>query len=500
LYLQADLIASGMAYATNSPAPCEVLTVMKSRSAKKSKDSTAPQYSGAGSSTTPARRGADATLYLHHARAVVALIFGPLESRAFDVRYWDGSIDHGLAATTDFRLGVNRPGALRRMLLPPSELSIVEAYLSGDMDIDGELEAAVGLADEIGARVRSPRVLVSLVRHLLALPRRDAGPDVQSARAEKVVQPAGRPHEESRDRAAIQYHYDVGNDFYALWLDRRMVYSCAYYRHPTDSIDDAQRAKLDLVCRKLRLHPGERLLDVGCGWGALVMHAVQHYGVTALGITLSEAQATLARDRIAAAGLGDRCRVEIRDYRALPAAAQFDKIASIGMVEHVGLDHLLAYFAALHRVLAPGGLLLNHGIVSVDAARPRGLGEWIERRLWKRDAFIHQYVFPDGQLGPLHAVISSAERVGFETRDVESLREHYALTLRAWVARLLPQHARAVALTSDRVFRTWRLYMTGSAHAFAHGNINVVQTLLAKPDPDGRASLPLTREDLLSGM
>jgi cyclopropane-fatty-acyl-phospholipid synthase len=435
---------------------------------------------------------------LDHAHAVIGLIFGPLATRTFDVRYWDGSVEHGHAVTTAFRLGVNRPGALRRMLLPPSELSIVEAYLSGDIDIDGELESAMGLADEIGARVRSPRVLGRLMRHLLALPKRDAVDDVRVARSELSVERVGKPHDPSRDRAAIRFHYDVGNDFYALWLDERMVYSCAYYRHDGDSLDEAQRAKLDLICRKLRLRPGHRLLDVGCGWGALIMHAARHYGVTALGITLSDAQATLARERIAAAGLGDRCRVEIRDYRALPADMRFDRIASVGMIEHVGADHLAEYFGALERALVPGGLLLNHGIVSTKEARPRGVMSWVGDRIWRRDAFIHQYVFPDGKLTAFHAVIAAAEAAGFETRDVESLREHYALTLRAWVDRLLRHQDRAIALTSERIFRIWRLYMTASAHAFDHARINVLQTLLAKPDADGHAELPRTREDILT--
>lgn len=444
----------------------------------------------------PVPTGRDAAL--DHARQVISLVFGPVACRQFDVRYWDGSVEHGSTTTTRFRLGVNRPGALRRMLLPPSELSIVESYLSGDIDIDGELEAAMGLADEIGARVRSPRVLARLTRHLLALPRRDVADDVRIARSETVVEPVGRRHDPSRDRAAVRFHYDVGNDFYALWLDQRMVYSCAYYRRPTDSIDEAQRAKLDLICRKLRLRPGQRFLDVGCGWGALIMHAAQHYGVTALGITLSDAQATLARERIAAAGLERRCRVEIRDYRALPADMQFDRVASVGMIEHVGEDHLDSYFSALHRVLAPGGMLLNHGIVSLEEARTPGPMEWLEHRIWRRDAFIHQYVFPDGKLTAFQAVIASAERAGFETRDVESLREHYALTLRTWVQRLLHHRDRAIALTNDRIFRIWRLYMTASAYAFARGRINVLQTLLAKPDAEGRTEVPMTREDILT--
>jgi cyclopropane-fatty-acyl-phospholipid synthase len=444
-------------------------------------------------------RGDDSAL--RHARAAIEILLGPSAERSIDVQYWDGSIEHGRLPTPAYRLCVNRRGALRRMLLPPNELSIVEAYISGDVDIDGSLEAAMGLPDELNARLRSPRALATLARHLMALPAHDAlAPAVHDARSARVVQPVGRQHEPERDRAAIHYHYDVGNDFYSLWLDERMVYSCAYFRTPTDTLDDAQRAKLDLVCRKLRLKPGDRLLDVGCGWGALILHAAQHYGVIALGITLSENQAELARERINAAGLRDRCRVDLRDYRSLPPDAQFDKIASVGMVEHVGVDHLPEYFSALYRALAPAGLLLNHGIVSVNAARPTSRFDWIERRLWKRDAFIDQYVFPDGRLGPIAAVIAAAERSGFETRDMESLREHYALTLRAWVSRLLQHRDRAIELVGERVFRIWRLYMTASAHAFTTGSINVVQTLLAKPDASGKVALPLTRNDVLNGL
>ena len=433
---------------------------------------------------------------LHHARSAIETIFGPPAARGFGVRYWDGSLECGSRGAEPFVLAVRRPGALRRMLLPPSELAIVEAYIAGDVDVEGELEAAVTLGDAINERLGSPRTLASLTRHLLALPRDDDVAAVREARAERSVGQVGRRHEPERDQAAVRYHYDVGNDFYALWLDERMVYSCAYFRSPADTLDDAQRAKLDLVCRKLRLAPGQRFLDVGCGWGALVIHAAAHYGVTALGVTLSEAQAALARERVAAAGLEERCRIEIRDYRDLPPGERYDRVASVGMVEHVGVDNLPAYFAALHEALAPGGLLLNHGIVSMNAARPVTLRQRVEHRLWKRDAFIDQYVFPDGKLGPLAAVIAAAEGAGFETRDVESLREHYAMTLRAWLARLTCNAERATEVTDERTYRTWRLYMAAAAHSFASGSINVVQTLLSKPHEDGRAEVPLTREDL----
>ena len=431
-----------------------------------------------------------------HARAVCAILFGASGSRRFDVRYWAGHTEQARTQPAAFTFVVARPGGLRRMLLPPSELTIIEAAISGDIEIEGDMESAMWLGDGINDRLRSPKNLVALVRHLRALPREEPSVDVRKHRAAHSVEKEGSQHEPERDRAAIRYHYDVGNDFYKLWLDRRMLYSCAYFDSGTDpdlELEDAQVAKLDLICRKLRLQPGDRLLDVGCGWGALIMHAATQYGATALGITLSDAQAALARERIASAGLSHRCHVEIRDYRALDGLEPFDRIASVGMVEHVGVAHLETYFASLFGALRPGGLVLNHGIVSVAEARPKSRWDWLERRIWKRDAFMEQYVFPDGRLGPVSAVISSAERVGFETRDLESLREHYALTLRAWLARLERNKSEAIALTDARTYRTWRLYMAGSAFGFSSGRLNIVQTLFAKPDAEGRSHLPLRR-------
>ena len=436
---------------------------------------------------------------LANARSVCALVFGPAGSRPFGVRYWDGSVEHAVASGT-YWLVINRAGAFRRMLLPPNELTIIEALLSGDVDIEGDVEQAMGLGDGINTRLRNPATLLALFRHLHALPREEPDADIRALRSEHTVSRVGDLHQPERDRAAIRYHYDVGNDFYKLWLDERMLYSCAYFangKDPDAELEDAQLAKLDIICRKLRLGPGDRMLDVGCGWGALIMHAARNYGVTALGITLSNAQADLARERIAAEGLDDRCHVEIRDYRHLGDTPPFDRISSVGMVEHVGVNNLPTYFGALYNALRPGGLLLNHGIVSLGEARPKPRWDFIEKHIWKRDAFLDQYVFPDGRLGALSSVIAGAEHAGFETRDVESLREHYALTLRAWLTRLMRHKDEAIAFTDERTFRIWRVYMASSAFGFATGRLNIVQTLLSRPDVAGQTEVPLRRSALL---
>lgn len=429
-------------------------------------------------------------------KRVLVELFGPPAQRAFRVQLWDGSVEGpAIDEAAGFTIVLRRPGALRRMLLPPSELAIGEAYLRDDFDVVGNLEEATGLAESLMARFQSPARLARLVPLLRALPadgvQHDAGSPVRA-----VPRLAGRRHSRQRDRVAVRSHYDVGNDFYALWLDQRMVYSCAYFENDTQDLDSAQTAKLDYICRKLRLQPGERFLDIGCGWGGLVQYAAERYGVRATGITLSESQATLARERIAAAGLSDRCRVEVRDYRDVPRQERYDKVASVGMVEHVGSAKLAAYFAGVYRLLEPGGLFLNHGIVRVPRPEPDGLLARPARMIWRRAGFIDRHVFPDGELVTLAEIIASAEQSGFEAHDIESLRAHYALTLRHWVQRLEARHAEAADLVGEPTYRVWRLYMAGSARGFASGRLNVVQTLLSKPVPGGGSRLPLSRSDL----
>jgi cyclopropane-fatty-acyl-phospholipid synthase len=338
--------------------------------------------------------------------------------------------------------------------------------------------------------------IARLISRVLALPRDDESPPLDESRYARSLRLL-TPHSRKSTESEIQFHYDVGNDFYALWLDPSMLYSCAYYRKESDDLATAQINKLNHTCRKLRLQAGDRLLDIGCGWGGLVMHAAENYGVQATGITLSEAQAEWAQKRIAEKRLGDRCKIEVMDFRDLPLDARFDKISSIGVTEHVPEDRQPAYFARAFQALEPGGLFLNHCEVSTRAARrTNSLGERISRWLWKRDQFIDKYVFPDAKLVPVASVIRSAESVGFEVRDVESLREHYTMTLRAWVSGLERRKAEAIKLVGERTYRVWRLYMSAGAFGFRAAGLNIVQTLLARPDAAGRSNLPLTREDI----
>lgn len=400
--------------------------------------------------------------------------------RDFGVRLWDGSRwDPAPGQPERFTLVLRHPGALRRMLFPPSELALAEAYLYDDFDIEGDLEAIFPLADHL--LIERPPTAVERFRYARRLLQLPANGRLDSGTA--AVELTGKRHSLARDRRAISYHYDRSNEFFAVFLDPELVYSCAYFVRESDDLETAQQQKLDYLCRKLRVRPGERLLDIGCGWGALIRHAVRHYGVEAVGVTLSARQAELADERIRAAGLADRCRVELRDYRELDEPESFDKLVSVGMFEHVSEDGLPLYFRQAWRLLRPGGVFLNHGISRpVDQAQRRG------------PSFVQKYVFPDGGLVPIGTALRLGEEAGFEVRDVESLREHYVLTLRHWIRRLEEGHEAAVRAADEVGYRVFRLYMSGSAHGFRSGRLNVHQTLFAKPE-HGRSGLPLTRAD-----
>ncbi|MGQ0639588.1 MAG: class I SAM-dependent methyltransferase [Gemmatimonadaceae bacterium] len=429
-----------------------------------------------------------------HTRELLRTLFGEPDERDFAVRYWDGTTEKP-ATSAALTLVLQHPGALRRMLWPPTELRGAEAYIRNDIDLEGDLERAAVLGELLQRRIRPERFVRLVLPRLLALPSNRSLRREPSRRRWSLRAPV-RKHSPERDKSAVRYHYDTGNDFFQLFLDERMVYSCAYFEPGRESLEAAQVAKLEHTCRKLRLAPGERLLDIGCGWGSLILHAAERYGVHALGITLSEAQAAFARERIAAAGLSDRCRVEVRDYRQLARDAQVDKVVSIGMVEHVGHGRVGEYFDQAYRVLRPGGLFLSHGITTIAGARPKPVATRVKDWLWRGRGLIKHYVFPDSELLPLGDHVLAAERAGFESRDAESLREHYAMTLRHWLRRLEAERDAAVRLVGDATYRVWRLYLAGSAHAFANARINVVQLLLAKPDAAGRSEVPLTRRDV----
>jgi len=405
-------------------------------------------------------------------------IFAGATLKPFTIRLWSGAEWKYGKEAPRFLLNLKHPNALRRILWKPTELSLGEAFIFDDFDIEGDTEAVFDLADYLLARQWSVSEKVRIAGKILRLPRTCPNPNENAG-----ARLHGRAHSKGRDAQAVRYHYNVSNDFYRLWLDRRMVYSCAFFHHPKESLDEAQSRKLDYICRKLRLKPGEKLLDIGCGWGGLIMHAAEKYGVEALGITLSQPQADLANERIMEAGLTGRCRAEVRDYRDVSADMRFDKIVSVGMFEHVGEAKLPEYFRKAYSLLKEGGVFLNHGIAE-SMNEPRGTSP----------SFIDKYVFPDGELLPISTSLRIAEASGFEVRDVESLREHYAMTLRHWFRRLEANEKKAVELTCPVTYRIWRIYMAGSAYGFETGQIGLFQTLLVKAGR--RASgLPLTRCD-----
>ncbi|GHF77309.1 SAM-dependent methyltransferase [Streptomyces thermodiastaticus] len=423
----------------------------------------------------------DAALRL--ATLLEQLMGSPLPVR---LRAWDGS-ESGPPGTPV--LVVRNRRALRRLLFKPGELGLARAWVSGDLTVEGDLYTALDLlagmvwergddARGIARRLRAPEAR-SAVRDLVKL----AGlPLPPRPPAEEVRRPS-HLHTRRTDRRAISHHYDVGNDFYELVLGPSMVYSCAYWPAggPEATLERAQRDKLDLVCRKLGLQPGRRLLDVGCGWGSMALHAAREHGAQVVGVTLSQEQAAYARKRVADEGLTDQVEIRVQDYRDV-TDGPYDAISSIGMAEHVGAARYLEYARDLYALLRPGGRLLNHQI----ARRPQA-----DESAYRVDEFIDAYVFPDGELAPVGTTVTQLERAGFEVRDVESLREHYALTLRRWVANLEANWEEAQRLTSPGRARVWRLYMAASALSFERNRIGVNQVLAVKTPASGASGMPL---------
>lgn len=400
------------------------------------------------------------------------------------IRAWDGSEAGPPGGPV---LVVRSRRALRRMLWKPGELGLARAWVSGEIDVEGDLYEALdrlagflwergGEAKDAVHYVRDPRVRRAL-RELVGI----AGPwPPPPPPAEEVRRRTGPLHTKRRDKEAIRHHYDVGNDFYALVLGPSMVYSCAYWSEG-GTLEQAQRDKLGLICRKLGLKEGDRLLDVGCGWGSMAIHAAREYGARVVGVTLSDEQAAFARKRIADEGLTDRVEIRVQDYRDV-TDGPYDAISSIGMAEHVGAVRYREYADDLYALLKPGGRLLNHQI----SRRPEP-----DESAYRVDEFIDAYVFPDGELAPVGRTTSTLEDAGFEVRDVEAIREHYALTLRQWVANLEAHGAEAARLTSPGRVRVWRLYMAASAVSFERNRIGVNQVLAVKTPQSGASGMPL---------
>jgi cyclopropane-fatty-acyl-phospholipid synthase len=420
------------------------------------------------------------------ADAVAPLVTAALgDNLPIGITCWDGSRIGPPGAPLDLHIKTRR--ALRRILWAPNELGFARAYVSGDIDVEGDLMAGLDALEKIANPLEGPGVKVDAATKkalvVAALKLRVIGLPPRPPAAESKLH--GRRHSKARDAEAISHHYDVGNDYYRLVLGESMTYSCAYWADPSFSLEQAQYAKCDLVARKLGLRPGMRVLDVGCGWGTFALRAARESGAHVVGVTLSHEQAEYARKRMVDEGVADLVEIRVQDYRDV-TDGPYDTISSIGMAEHVGADQLPGYAADLFKLLRPGGRLLNHAI----SRRPGPRFEY------SATSFIDRYVFPDGELQPMGMMISTLEEAGFEVRDVESLREHYALTLRAWVANLERDWDAAVRVSSPAHARIWRLYMAGSALAFESNRIGVNQVLAVRPE-HGSSGMPRTRAELL---
>jgi len=410
-------------------------------------------------------------------RDMLQTLLGDLQPRDFAVRFWDGTVWEPQNGESRFSLVLRHPGALRRMYWPPKRGSLFEAYAYGDFEIEGDFESFLVFSKHMREQPRSLMDKLRLGARLYRLPKHDwPRPNW------KPPQMRGAFRSLERDQQAVDYHYSMSNDFFALFLDSRMVYTCAYFKTPEDDLETAQTQKLDHICRKLRLRPGDRLLDMGCGWGALAIHAATHYGARVLALNISKPQVEWANARVRKEGLGDRCRFELRDYRLVQEPGAFDKVVAAGLLEHVG-ESMTVYFKKAWDQLKPGGVFLSHGIgMNYHEPMPR------------RPGFIQRYVFPDGELLPISKNLRFAELVGFEVRDVECFRDHYVLTLRHWLRTLEARAEEAKRITDEVTYRIYRLYLAASAAGFRTGVLHHYQTLLVKPDR-GVSGLPLTRAD-----
>ncbi len=409
--------------------------------------------------------------------------FGDSEFKKFSIRLWDSTEwNPDGEGKTEFVIVLNHPKALASMLYFPVDRRLGESFIYGDFDIEGDMMSLFKLEDHIERKykemVKKPGFwgkVLSILNSKFEYKRLKGVRNAASLR--------GKVHSVERDREAISYHYDVSNEFYALWLDELMNYSCAYFRDWGEDIHTAQRNKLELISRKLMLKEGEKILDIGCGWGGFLIYAGEKYGIQGYGITLSKNQYEYANEKIKEKGLEGKIKVDYRDYREINEWESFDKIVSIGMFEHVGREMLEEYFTRAYRLLKPGGLFLNHGITR----RKR-------KKTPRRWSFSDCYIFPDGELQSISHTLSVAEKVGFEVRDVENLREHYAKTLQHWARRLEAKREEALKKADEVTYRTWRIFLNGSSYGFSAENFGLHQALLVKNLPGGKNYLPINRE------
>src|SRR5262245_8285952 len=398
----------------------------------------------------------------------------------FVVQLWNGQTWQPNTGPTPFTLALKHPGALRAMFRPFDKVGFGEAYIFDDFDIEGDVFAFTMWLKHIVKKAdsRSIWTKLQLLRAVRKLPNQQNPRDPSKGREE-----VRGDHSLANDRAAISFAYDLSNEFYNLWLDPKMLYSCAYFNSPDESLEDAQTRKIDFVCKKLRLKPGEKFVDLGCGWGALVIHAAKHYGVHATGVTLAGEQAKWCEKAVDEAGVRDRVKIVYSDYRDFSAPGQFDKASSVGIGEHIGIKYLPGFFSKIYECLKPGGVYLHHGIMlRPNTPYPR----WTP--------FARKYLFPNGELHSIMVAQDAAVRVGFEIRDTENIRESYILTLEHWVRRLEANREAVVKLVGDVTYRTFRIYMAGATLGFKSGVYALNQLLLSKPN-DGVSGLPLNRFD-----
>ncbi len=431
---------------------------------------------------SPARQLAAAQRVLAHLAEV-------LDAR-FSVRLWDGSrVPLGRNVHPHLEVSVQGPGVVGSLLRWPTLDNLVRHYAAGRIDIQGGdliefFEAA--RVERSRQRLKKLRTRILLTSALPFLLSRAEEVRPQHAFAGDQV---GRAARGRKNRDYVQFHYDVGNEFYQLFLDPQMQYSCGYFTEWGNSLEQAQRDKMDMICRKLRLERGERLLDIGCGWGGLICHAAQQYGAIAHGVTLSQAQFDFAHEQIRRAGLERQVTVELRDYKSL--SGKYDKIASIGMYEHVGIANYRAYFGKIYSLLRDRGILLNHGIT-----RPAKASKRMFQRIRPEQRLILKYIFPGGELDHIGHTCESLESSRFEVHDVEDWREHYAQTTRLWCQRLSARREEAIALVGPERYRLWVAYLAGVSFAFLDGSARIYQVVASKHAARGRAELPPTRADL----